>query len=66
MKIEITTENGQTESFPITQAELAAWDVYAENHPHLFRSLPYSAVLRMFLTNFRLSPNFYVRPEAQA
>lgn len=65
MTLEVTSPNGETESFPLTRDELTAWESYADTHPHLLARMPYGAVLRMFLTNYRMSPTFFEVP-AQA
>lgn len=54
MTIEVTDQNGSVEAFPVTSQELEAWEAYADSHNHLLASMPYSAVLRMFLTNYRM------------
>lgn len=47
------TIEGETWHAVLTDEEYEAWVKYDESHPWLANSMPYEAILRMFLTNYR-------------
>lgn len=46
----------ENQKYILTVKEYKEWNIYAKNHPWLFR-IGYNAILNMFLTNFRMGCN---------